>query len=124
MDRSIFKRYGYLWITLALFLVSWIGHWVFGWMHYVHEQEDHNQPVEVRDFVNKTLAETFENWQSEFLQLCWQVAGLAFLLYVGSPQSKEGDERLEEKIDFLVEQVGGEKGEAFIKKADQRFGRT
>ena len=39
--------------------------------------------------------DTLENWQSEFLQLMWQVGGLAFLLYVGSPQSKEGDERVE-----------------------------
>lgn len=27
-------------------------------------------------------------WQSEFLQLLWQIGGLAFLLYGGSPQSK------------------------------------
>jgi hypothetical protein len=31
---------------------------------------------------------TFESWHSEFLQLLWQVCGLAYLLYVGSPQSK------------------------------------
>jgi UV DNA damage repair endonuclease len=39
-----------------------------------------------------------ENWQSEFLQLIWQVAGLAFPLYISSPQSKEGDDRKEEKL--------------------------
>lgn len=38
--------------------------------------------------------DTLENWQSEFLQLVWQVAGLTYLLYVGSPQSKEEDDRL------------------------------
>jgi hypothetical protein len=49
----------------------------------------------------------FENWQSEFLQLLWQVAGLAWLWYVGSPQSKEGGDRLEEKVDFLLSTVTG-----------------
>lgn len=46
--------------------------------------------------------DTLENWRSEFLQLIGQVAGLAFLLYVGSPQSREGHDRLEEKVDFLL----------------------
>jgi hypothetical protein len=37
----------------------------------------------------------------EFLQLMWQVeGGVSFLLYVGSPQSKESSERIEEKIDL------------------------
>jgi len=46
-----------------------------------------------------------ENWQSEFLQLIWQVAGLSILWYVGSPQSKEGDERKEEKMDIIIEML-------------------
>lgn len=46
-----------------------------------------------------------ENWQSEFLQLMWQVAGLSFLLYVGSPQSKESSERIEEKIDLMMKKL-------------------
>lgn len=44
-----------------------------------------------------TFRDTMENWQSEFLQLIWQVAGLSILWYVGSPQSKEGDERKRRK---------------------------
>jgi hypothetical protein len=34
-----------------------------------------------------------------------QVGGLAFLLYVGSPQSREGDERKEAKLDAILEAV-------------------
>jgi hypothetical protein len=49
--------------------------------------------------------DTFENWQSEFLQLVWQVGGLAMLLWVGSPQSKEGDDRVEAKIDAILKVV-------------------
>jgi hypothetical protein len=46
-----------------------------------------------------------ENWQSEFLQLIWQVVGLSVLLYVGSPSSKEGDDRKEEKLDYIIEKL-------------------
>jgi len=47
-----------------------------------------------------------ENWQSEFLQLVWQAAGLALFYFWGSSQSKEGDERLEAKIDLLLRDRG------------------
>ena len=46
-----------------------------------------------------------ENGQSEFLQLIWQVAGLSILWYVGSPQSKEGDERKEEKMEMIIKML-------------------
>ena len=45
-------------------------------------------------FLDQFGASTLENWQSEFLQLCWQAAGLALLLFRGSSQSKESDERV------------------------------
>ena len=52
-----------------------------------------------------TVRDIMENWQSEFLQLMWQLAGLSFLLYVGSPQSKESSERIEEKIDLMMKKL-------------------
>jgi hypothetical protein len=60
------------------------------------------QRPEVADFLITVLRDTLENWQSEFLQLMWQVAGLAWLYHVGSPQSKEGNDRLEEKVDLIL----------------------
>src|SRR5215212_3913221 len=96
------KRYGFVWVTLVLFLGSLMGHWTTGWFTYVNEQRDHERPAEVGEFAIQAARDTLENWQSEFLQLIWQVAGLAWLLHVGSPQSKEGDERKEEKLDELL----------------------
>jgi len=63
----------------------------------------------------------FENWQSEFLQLLWQVGGLAFLLFVGSPRSKEEDDRLEEKLDAILRAVDRENAERLIADLDGRF---
>ena len=83
------SKYGYLWLTLIFFLLSLIGHWLFGWFAYVNEQHALNAPVSVGDYAVEMTRDTLENWQSEFLQPMWQVGGLAVLLYVGSPQSKE-----------------------------------
>lgn len=122
IGSSIGKRYSFLWITLAFFLLSIIGHWVFAWYAYVNEQQSEGNPIEVQEYVIEVGRDTLENWQSEFLQLMWQVAGLAFLLYVGSPQSKEGDERLEEKIDRLLEALHPE-GKKVITQLDRKYAR-
>jgi len=119
---SIFKRYGYVWVTLGLFLFSLLGHWLFGWFAYVNEAREHGQPPEASAYVVEMGRDTLENWQSEFLQLVWQVAGLAYLLYVGSPQSKDSDERVEEKLDFLLSQT--EEGKAAKRRIDARHART
>lgn len=70
------------------------------------------------------LRDTFENWQSEFLQLIWQVAGLAYLWYIGSPQSKEADDRKEAKIDQLLKKLCGKEGEKIIITLDKKYPRS
>ena len=123
-NKSLLVKYGYLWATLVLFLGSLAGHWSFAWPAYVSEQEEHGAPVEIGDFTNHMLRDTFENWQSEFLQLIWQVAGLAYLIYLGSPQSKEGDERKEDKIDAILLAVDPKNGGETIKNLDRKYGRA
>jgi hypothetical protein len=121
-NRSIWVRFGFFWVTLVLFLGSLAGHWVFAWFAYVNEQKAHEQPVEVREYLVQTARDTFENWQSEFLQLIWQVGGLAVLLHVGSPQSKEGDERKEEKLDRILAAVDKNAAKA-IAELDAKYPR-
>lgn len=115
------KQYAYAWLTLGFFLVSFLLHWLFGWKAFVDEQHALHQPVEVGGYLVEMGRDTFENWQSEFLQLLWQVVGLAYFLYVGSPSSKENDDRTEAKIDELLKLVGKEKGEQLIKELDEKF---
>jgi hypothetical protein len=101
-SHTIWTRYGFAWVTLALFLITLTGHWIFGWLAYAREQEAHGQAIAVAGYTIQMMRATLENWQSEFLQLLWQVAGLAILLHVGSPQSNEGDDRIEAKIDAIL----------------------
>jgi hypothetical protein len=73
--------------------------------------------------ISMRLRDTMENWQSEFLQLMWQVVGLSILWYVGSSQSKEGDDRLEEKIDLIIQQLDSENGKRIIQELDKKYPR-
>lgn len=121
MKISLAKKYGYLWITALFFLVSIVGHWVFAWFAYVQEQEEHMEPIEVSGYFIETARDTLENWQSEFLQLMWQVGGLAVLLYIGSPQSREGDDRKEEKLDLILKKLDPKEADRLIKKLDEKY---
>lgn len=115
------KKYAYAWITAALFLVSIVAHWAFGWRAFVHEAAEHHQAAELSAFAMEIGRDTFENWQSEFLQLLWQVVGLAYFLYVGSPASKENDDRLEAKVDALIRMQAGEEAERILGAIDERY---
>jgi hypothetical protein len=64
-----------------------------------------------------------ENWQSEALQLLFQVVGLRFLLQVGSPSSKEASERLEAKIDAILADTVRD-GDDLIQRIDREYMRN
>jgi len=118
--KRILKGYAYAWLTLGFFLISIILHWTFGWYAYLDEAAEHGQSPQVRDYLIEVSRQTFENWQSEFLQLLWQVVGLAYFLYLGSPSSHENDDRLEAKVDALLH-FHGDKGKKVIVDLDQHF---
>jgi hypothetical protein len=117
------RRYAYAWITLGFFLVSFALHWWFGWQAFAHDAAEHGQLPQLSNYLIEMGRDTFENWQSEFLQLLWQVVGLAYFLYVGSPSSKENDDRTEIKIDALLRAIGGEKADALIDRIDHEYER-
>ncbi|MBV0891824.1 hypothetical protein KTN05_08170 [Paracoccus sp. Z118] len=118
------KKYAYFWITAAFFLISIGLHWGFAWFAFVDEAAQHGQEPQVGEYVVQVARDTFENWQSEFLQLIWQVVGLAYFLYVGSPSSKENDDRMEAKVDALIRLQAGGDAERVIAEIDERYYRT
>ena len=118
---GILGKYAYAWITLAFFLVSFGLHWFFGWKAFVDEAQEHGQAPELSAYLVEMGRDTFENWQSEFLQLLWQVVGLAYFLYIGSPSSKENDDRLEAKVDEILKAVRGEGADQVIEGIDKEY---
>jgi hypothetical protein len=118
---SIAKKYGFAWVTLGFLLVSILGHWIFGWFAYVDQQQMHDAPVEAGGYLIEMFRDTFENWQSEFLQLLWQVVGLTILLYVGSPQSKESEDRAEKMLKEILRKVDPQGAEETLAEIDRQF---
>ena len=100
------KAYSFALVTGAFFLFSWVGQL---WTQVIVERNEarqHGGSFHWSEFWPQFFASTFENWQSEFLQLLWQAAGLTLLLFWGSSQSRESDERIEAKVDRLLEEQG------------------
>ncbi len=118
---SPLKKYGFAWVTLGFLVLSLVGHWLFGWFAYVDEQHTHAAPVEMNGYLVLMLRDTFENWQSEFLQLLWQVVGLTALLYVGSPQSKDSEDRSEALLESILKQVDPQGAEATLTALDEKY---
>ncbi|HEX8231896.1 MAG TPA: DUF6766 family protein [Caulobacteraceae bacterium] len=115
------KRYSFLWVTGAFFLITLGLHWLFGWYAFVGEATQHGQAPQVHDYLMEMGRDTFENWQSEFLQLCWQIAGLAFLYYAGSPGSRGDDERMEAKLDALLRKMNPDEADDLIRSLDKQW---
>jgi len=115
------KRYSFAWVTGLIFLVTLALHWWFGWYAFLGEQTAHGQPPQMSDYLVEMMRDTMENWQSEFLQLVWQVAGLSFLYFAGSPGSRGDDERMEAKLDALLRDLDKEKADALIKRLDDKY---
>lgn len=95
--KTFLRDYG-LGITLAaLFLVSWILQTLTGWVEFAAEQQTHGEVAELfgpSGYFWPWMQATFENWQSEFLQLFTMAVLTAFLIHKGSTESKDGDDEL------------------------------
>ena len=121
MPSGQFRKYAYAWLTVLFFSGSIVLHWWFGWRVFVAEAVEKGQLPQYGVYLSEMARDTFENWQSEFLQLLWQVVGLAYFLYVGSPSSKENDDRVEAKIDALIRIAAGERADALIDALDDAY---
>lgn len=93
---------------LGLFLFSWIAQLTVEWWQFVDEQQQFSQAAEFwsTEFWVTFWQSTLENWQSEFLQLATFTIAGAYLVYKGSSESPDSSERVEAKLDALLEKQG------------------
>ncbi len=85
------KEHGLLLANLALFLIFFGGMILSGAATYSEEQQAHGEPgVSVLQFLGtgEFVEATFENWESEFLQMALYVVLTVFLFQKGSSESK------------------------------------
>jgi hypothetical protein len=92
--RRVLRDNGLSLAMFALFLVFLIAQSIAGYKANNSENQQHRQPPESygQYLASGAFVEaTFENWESEFLQLSGYVFLTAFLIQKGSPESKDPD---------------------------------
>jgi glycerol uptake facilitator-like aquaporin len=85
------KEHGLLLANVALFLVFFGGMILSGAAAYSEDQAAHGEPaVSVLGYLatGQFVEATFENWESEFLQMAMYVVLTVFLFQKGSSESK------------------------------------
>jgi uncharacterized protein DUF6766 len=87
--------------AFSIFAVCLIGQLLTGLVEHNEDQRQHGQPtIGIGEYVRSGhfIEATFENWESEFLQMAAFVVLTAILRQKGSPESKklDGDEEVDE----------------------------
>ncbi|MFN2526412.1 MAG: DUF6766 family protein [Actinomycetota bacterium] len=107
-SMKLWKNFGLSLSFCALFFVTWIAQGIVQWQRFTDDQREHNEPIELGDFVADFSQSTLENWQSEFLQLFSFTIITAVLIHKGSAESKDGDDRIEAALKRIEEKLGTE----------------
>ena len=102
---GLWRTFGLSLAFCALFFVSWLAQGIAEWGSYRAEQLAHNAQATLSGYIVEFGQSTLENWQSEFLQLFSFVVLSAILIHRDSAESKDSDQRLEEKIDKIAKRL-------------------
>jgi predicted small integral membrane protein len=102
------RDYGLSIVAFTAFLVTEAVAAIAGWVAYVAEQEQHKQPATFfgdQGYGWVLGEQTFQNWQSEFLAVAVLVWFSAFLLHLGSKQSREGNDEAQARVTEIQHRV-------------------
>ncbi len=112
--RRLWRDYSLSIVVGSLFLTSFVLHIVFGWWQYVADQTAQGQiPTVFGDagFAIYFGEWTFQNWQSEFLEVFVLIVATAYLVHKGSHESRDGEDemkaslaRIERRLDQLTQE--------------------
>ncbi|MEA2519183.1 MAG: hypothetical protein QOF49_1263 [Chloroflexota bacterium] len=117
--RRLWRDYSLSIFIGGLFLVTFVLHAMFGWWQYAADQASNGQDATLFGWDGYVVyfgEWTFQNWQSEFLEVLLLIVATVYLVHKGSPESRDGDdemkallERIEKKLDDLEADRGPEK---------------
>jgi hypothetical protein len=118
--RRMWRDYSLSIVVGLLFLGSFVLHAIFGWMQYVADQTQHGGEPSFwggDGYVVYFGEWTFQNWQSEFLEVLLLIVATAYLIHKGSHESKDGEDemkatlaRIERRLD-AIERAAGPQGD-------------
>lgn len=100
--KKFFSHNGLSIVFFGLFLLSIVGQFFTGWKQYNKDLEDDKQPPVTLSAYSTSghfIQATFENWESEFLQMALFVMLTISLRQKGSSESKsfDGEEEVDRK---------------------------
>jgi hypothetical protein len=81
-NHSHLRRWGAAYLLAGLFLASWIGQFFTTMIDVGNEAREHGQSFSMSEFWPKFFSATFENWQSEWLQLLVQAVVLLGMKHI------------------------------------------
>ncbi len=99
------RRWGAVYVLLILFIGSWLGQFFTQLAEFRNEQAAHASEFAWSDFWPAFLSSTFENWQSEWLQLVFQAILLLGAKHLLFKVDAEDEERMERKLDEIKEEL-------------------
>jgi hypothetical protein len=105
---TLLRNYSLSIVLAILFLLSWLLQTGTGWVEFVAQQQaigQAAQPFGASGYIWSWLQATFENWQSEFLQLFTMVVLVSFLIHRGSQESKDSDEQVRAMLEEIEERL-------------------
>jgi hypothetical protein len=108
---QVWHEYGLSITLVAMFLIAWALQTWSGWVQFVSQQEAQGSVAQAfgeDGYVWSWAQATFENWQSEFLQVFTFIVLTTFLVHRHSHESPDTDHeteaslrRIEAKLDAL-----------------------
>jgi hypothetical protein len=109
----LWRDYGLSIALFILFLVSFFAHTVAGWYQYSADQQAHGQDATV--FGDSGYAWywgewTFQNWQSEFLEVAVIVVFSSFLIHKGSAESRDSEDEIKDLLTKIEKKLDGIEG--------------
>ena len=94
--RRFLRDNGLSLVLFTLFVSFLAGQLISGWLNYNEEQDEHQQAqIGFMQYLGTGACgeAVFENWESEFLQMCLYVVLMVFLFERGSAESKDPDKK-------------------------------
>jgi len=96
--KKVFKNNGLSIVFLLLFMVSLVAQYLTGYYHHNQERiEEGQNELTIYQYFHSGhfIQATFENWESEFLQMALFIVLTISLYQKGSSESKKIDEKEE-----------------------------
>lgn len=100
------RRWGAAYFLAALWLSSWAGHFITTIIEVGNEAREHGQEFAMSEVWPKFWFSTFENWQSEWLQLLVQAVLLLALKHWFFAADAEDMEQVQNDLQAIKDRLG------------------